>query len=421
MSLDEPQQVFSALSPDDVAKICADALQDDAFDGQRVLVLIPDHTRSCPLDKMFARVCAELQGRVRQLDVMIALGTHPPLTEDMIYRRVGITAQQHRGTYPDIRFFNHAWNDPDQLVNIGQLTAAEIRDLTDDRFAMDINVTVNRKILDYDILLILGPVFPHEVVGFSGGNKYIFPGIGGPELLNFFHWLGAVISNPDIIGRRVTPVRQVVDRAAAMVPIARRAFCMVVREGDLAGLFYGTPEAAWAEAATLSDRLHIRYTGRTYHTVLSCAPAMYDELWVGAKCMYKLEPVVADGGRLIIYAPHIREVATAHNAVLKQIGYHIRDYFLARWDEFKHHPWGVLAHATHVKGIGTYENGVESPRIEVILATGIPESVCRQINLGYLDPATVNPDDYRGREDQGVLLVPQAGEILYRIHPEPGG
>lgn len=403
------------LAAADVSAVCGQALGDPSYNGQRVLAVIPDHTRTCPLDLMFERVCAELRGRVRQLDFMIALGTHPPMSMDMIYRRVGITAEQHRERYPDVRFFNHAWNEPAQLVQVGRLTAADTHDLTGGRFAMDIDVTVNRRVLDYDLLLIIGPVFPHEVVGFSGGNKYIFPGIGGPELLNFFHWLGAVITNPMIIGSKWTPVRHVVDRAAAMVPVERRAFCMVVKEGQLAGLFYGAPENAWSAAADLSSQLHIRQTGRTYHTVLSCAPEMYDELWVGAKCMYKLEPVVADGGRLIIYAPHIREVATAHDATLKKIGYHTRDYFLAQWDAFKDYPWGVLAHSTHVKGIGTYENGIERPRIEVILATGIPEDVCRQINLGYLDHASINVDDYRDREDEGILFVPRAGEILYRI------
>jgi nickel-dependent lactate racemase len=256
-------------------------------------------------------------------------------------------------------------------------------------------------------------------VGFSGGNKYIFPGISGPQVLNFFHWLGAVITNPRIIGRKWTPVRKTVDRAAALLPIERRAFCLVVKDADLAGLYYGSPEVAWSAAADLSRRMHIVYTDRPYHTVLSCAPGMYDELWVGAKCMYKLEPVVADGGQLIIYAPHLEELARTHGRVIREIGYHTRDYFLKQWDAFKHFPWGVLAHSTHVRGIGTYEDGVEKPRIEVILATGIPEADCRAVNLGYRDPRSVDPAAYRGREEEGILYVPKAGEILYRWKDAP--
>jgi len=146
---------------------------------------------------------------------------------------------------------------------------------------------------------------------------------------------------------------------------------------------------------------------------------MYDELWVGGKCMYKLEPVVADGGELIIYAPHIHEISLTHGHLIRQIGYHCRDYFLKQWDRFKDVPWGSIAHSTHVRGIGTYENGVEHCRVQVTLATGIPEEICREINLGYRDPASINPDDYANREDEGVLLVPKAGEMLYHLKKRP--
>ena len=143
---------------------------------------------------------------------------------------------------------------------------------------------------------------------------------------------------------------------------------------------------------------------------------MYDELWVGGKCMYKLEPVVAEGGELIIYAPHIREISLT---LIRKIGYHCRDYFLKQWDEYKDFPWGVLAHSTHVRGIGTYKEGVERCRVQVTLATGIPEEVCREINLGYRDPAQIGPQELANREEEGVLLVPNAGEMLYHLRQRP--
>ena len=102
---------------------------------------------------------------------------------------------------------------------------------------MDVPVEVNRLLFDYDQILIIGPVFPHEVVGFSGGNKYLFPGVAGAEILNFFHWLGAVVTNPMIIGNKWTPVRRVVDRAGAMVNASKLCFCLVVDHGEMAGLF----------------------------------------------------------------------------------------------------------------------------------------------------------------------------------------
>jgi len=414
----------SGLPVEDLERVVADAADEWRADGRRILLLTPDQTRTCPLDRVFPLLYRHLAPRARAFDVMIALGTHPPMSEAQICRRFGIAPGEHRARFPKTRFFNHAWNDPGALMEVGRLDRAEIGALTDGRFELEVAITVNRMIRDYDLLIVVGPVFPHEVVGFSGGNKYIFPGISGPEILNFFHWLGAVITNPRIIGHKWTPVRKVLDSAAARLPIERRAFCMVVEGESLAGFYAGTPEDAWSRAADHSRRVHIRYTDRAYRTVLSCAPAMYDEIWVGAKCMYKLEPAVADGGTLIIYAPHIREISVTHGRTIAEIGYHTRDYFLKQWDRFKQYPWGILAHSTHVKGIGAYENGVERPRIEVVLATAIPEAVCRRVNLGYADPRSIRPAEYAGREAEGVLHVAKAGEILYRwkdAPPELGG
>lgn len=407
------------LSDDRVRAIAAETLAPLGLAGKRVLLIVPDATRTAPVGRLFRAIHDLIGAETAALDVMIALGTHPPMSDAAINARLGITAEERAGKYGRVRVFNHDWKDPAALRTIGTIPAREVSELSGGLFEMDVAVSINKTVFDYDRLVIVGPVFPHEVVGFSGGNKYLFPGIGGPELLNFFHWLGAVISNPKIIGTKYTPVRRVVDRAAALVPVPRSAFCMVVHHGGLAGLFAGTPEAAWADAADLSDKLHVVYKDRAFHTVLSCAPPMYDDLWVGGKCMYKLEPVVADGGELIIYAPHITEVSVTHGAALSRIGYHTRDYFLSQWEKFKHEPWGVLAHSTHVRGIGTMADGVEKPRVTVTLATGIPERVCREINLGYRDPATINVADYQNREAEGVLYVPKAGEMLYRLKQPP--
>jgi len=146
---------------------------------------------------------------------------------------------------------------------------------------------------------------------------------------------------------------------------------------------------------------------------------MYDELWTAGKCMYKLEPVLADGGELIIYAPHLREVCVAHGHHIESIGYHCRDYFLKQWDRFKHIPWGVLAHSTHVRGIGTFQLGLENCRASVTLASQIPAAKCRSLNLGYRDPATIRHEDFAQREQEGVLLVPKAGEMLFRLTNPP--
>jgi nickel-dependent lactate racemase len=355
---------------------------------------------------------------VAALDVMIALGTHPPMSEVQMCKLLGIDDRERHGLFFQTEFINHEWDNPDSLVTIGMLTRAETAEISGGLLSEEVPVQINARIRDYDTLLVLGPVFPHEVVGFSGGNKYFFPGIAGPELLNFFHWLGALITNAGIIGVKDTPVRRVVDRAAAMIANDKKAITFVVTPDGTArlhGLFYGPPETAWSDAADLSARVHIRRVPRPFHTVVSCAPPMYDELWVAGKCMYKLEPVVADGGELIIFAPHMREISLTHGRLIEEVGYHCRDYFTRQWDRFKHYPWGVLAHSTHVRGAGTFHDGVENCRVKVTLASGIPRRTCERINLGYRDPKSIDLDEYVGREDEGVLLVQKAGEQLYRL------
>jgi len=409
----------AALTAQDVRAISAEFVEAEHLAGKRVLAIIPDQTRSGPIDLMFRTLYELLAGRARALDFLIALGTHPPLSEAAIERRLGLRAGERRAKYPNARVFNHAWDDPAQLTTLGHIPSAQVAELSGGRMKDPVPVTINRAVLDYDVVLIVGPTFPHEVVGFSGGNKYLFPGIAGPEIINMFHWLGALVTSPAIIGRKWTPTRAVVEAAAALLPTPRLCMSLVVRGDALAGLFCGAPEATWSAAADLSDRIHIVYKDRPFLSVLSCAPAMYDEMWVGGKCAYKLEPVVADGGELIIYGPHITRISATHGALIEGIGYHVRDYFLKQWERFADVPGGVLAHSTHVKGLGTYEGGVERPRATVTLATAIPEALCRKINLGYRDPATIDQDAWRDREAEGLLLVPRSGETLYRLRNDP--
>jgi len=186
------------------------------------------------------------------------------------------------------------------------------------------------------------------------------------------------------------------------------------------GCYFGGAQETWQAASALSAQVHIRYVEEPYRKVLAVMPELYDDVWTGAKGMYKMEPVVADGGEVVIYAPHITELSYSHGEALRRIGYHVRDYFVKQWQQFKHEPWGVLAHSTHARGIGDYDadSGVETPRIQVTLATGIPREVCQSVNLGYVDPAAINLADWEGREDEGILVVPRAGEMLYRLKKE---
>jgi len=412
------------LNADEVRQIVAAAFAEHDVTGKRVLFITPDATRSAPMPLMFRVFYDAVGEKVTALDYLIALGTHQPMDEAHLNQLFGLTPEERVGKYARVGIYNHEWSDPATFKHIGTIPAAEIEEITGGLMSMDVPVTINKRLFDYDLVIICGPTFPHEVVGFSGGNKYFFPGVAGPEVIDFSHWLGAVITSWHVIGTKHTPVRRVIDRAAAFIDVLKLCFSMVVvgskgsaGHSDLVGLYFGTPEAAYEAAADLSAQHHIVYVEKPFKRVLSVMPELYDDLWTAAKGMYKMEPAVADGGEIVIYAPHIDEVSYTHGRWLDETGYHVRDYFLKQWERFKDCPWGVLAHSTHLCGLGTYdaETGIESRRIKVTLATGIPRERCERLGLGYLDPATVDLDAWRGREEEGVLVVPRAGEMLYRV------
>ncbi|MHB1120506.1 MAG: lactate racemase domain-containing protein [Bellilinea sp.] len=390
------------------------------FSGQKVLVLVPDHTRSMPMAGLFP-IIVEILHNARQLDFMVALGTHPPLSQEHLLQIFGITFEERAKRFSKIGLFNHTWDDPSSLTTIGVMEQDEIKMLAGDSWHPSlpnrIDIRINKLALEYDAILTLGPTFPHEVAGFSGGAKYLFPGISGPEMINATHWLGALAGVVGTIGIKDTPVRAMIHAAAQRVKTPLILAALIVDGYDLAGIVVGDVIEAWSQAADLSSQRHIRWVETPYRRVLSCAPTMYDELWTAAKAMYKLEPAVEAGGEVIIYAPHLDVVSHTHGKYIYEVGYHILPYFLQDWERYKHIPLGVLAHSTHVRGSGVMENGLEKPNVRVTLASKITAEDCARLNLGYLDPAEIDVESWKNREDDGILYVAKAGEILYRTSP----
>jgi len=403
------------VKEEEVAAALERGLQDLRF-GQRVLVLIPDGTRHAPIPTLFRLLCESVGKRAARLDFMIALGTHPPMSEDAISRLVGMHLSDRKVRYPDTAVVNHEWDRPEQLIRVGAVSADEIDVLTEGLMHEEMPVELNRRILDYDQLVICGPVFPHEVAGFSGGAKYVVPGIAGPEVISITHWLGALVSSMRTIGVKDTAVRRLIHRAAAMVPKPITCIAMVVRGNELHGMWVGGHEDSWSKAADLSAELEIVNVPHGYRRVLSMPSPIYDDLWTAAKAMYKTEPAIVDGGEVVIYAPHLTEISYTHGRLIDEVGYHVLEYFTSQPERFALVPGMIKAHSTHVKGAGTYDasSGREEPRIQVTLATGIPEERCRRINLGYMDPLKIDVADWKDREAEGILVVPNAGEMLYR-------
>jgi len=431
------------LSREEIAAFVNEQLAAVDLDGRSLCVLVPDATRSCPLPLLLSAIHRAVHGRVTRLTVLVALGTHPEMTDSALATHLGYQDGHLAERYPGTTVLNHRWWDPTTFVDLGTIPADRLAELSNGMLRQQVDVRINRAVAEHDLTLIVGPVFPHEVVGFSGGNKYLYPGVSGRQLIDVSHWLGALITSAEIIGRRgTTPVRMLIDEAASMVPKERLALCLVTRSGkavtepeeinppdgkqtgtdvppahapavDLHAMTFGEPKAAWAAAADVSAETHVRYLDTPIRRVLCLLPQRYDDMWTGAKGFYKVEPVVADGGQVIIYAPHITEFSLTHPAIA-EIGYHCRDYYVKQWDQFKSYHWGDLAHSTHLRGAGTWDEvHGENDRVTVTLATGIPEAQVRAANLDYLDPAAVAEAAWA--TDSGTLVVPDAGEDLFRL------
>jgi nickel-dependent lactate racemase len=403
------------LTHDEIRQIVAQAAAELQVTGKRVLTIIPDGTRTMPMPLMFQLFEDEIGMRAAACDYLIALGTHPFMSEAHLTRLLGRPVVN--GVCGKARVFNHRWDLPETFADLGTIPAEEVRKASGGLLSDPILIKINRLLFDYDQVLICGPVFPHEVVGFSGGNKYLFPGVSTGEMINQTHWLGALIGSYNLIGTRCTPIRALIDQAAEKIKVPVGCFALVLTEGGVAGMHFGTAPEAWKAAVELSAQKHIQWVDRPFRRVLSVLPEMYDDIWTGAKGMYKVEPAMADGGEVVLYAPHITEFSYTHGAFLDKIGYHCRDYFLKQWNKFADVPRNAIAHSTHLKGQGTYDaaTAVETPRISVTLATGISEERCRKLNLGYIDPKSINFDDWRGREAKDIKLIPRAGETLYRL------
>jgi nickel-dependent lactate racemase len=410
-----PEQV---LGDEQVRAFVHEQLDAADLDGRSVCVLVPDGTRSCPMPLLLGAVHEALHGRVSRLTVLVALGTHARMGEVELARHLGYEPNGFEERYPGATVVNHAWWDPHTFATVGTIPAERLAELSEGRFHhQSVPVRLNRAVVEHDVTLVVGPVFPHEVVGFSGGNKYFFPGISSQEVINVSHWLGALITSAEIIGTRgITPVRALINEAVSLVPGDKLAFCVVVKSGSRAlhSVAFGEPQASWTAAADVAAETHVRYLDAPVRRVLSIIPHMYHDIWTAAKGFYKVEPVVADGGQVVIYAPHVQEVSFTHPEI-NEVGYHCRDYFVKQWDRFRIVPWGVLAHSTHLRGAGTYDEttGVERLRVTVTLATGIPEERVRAVNLDYLDPAEVDAEAWA--TDPHTMVVPRAGEDLFRL------
>jgi nickel-dependent lactate racemase len=408
-----------SLALEELRSIVAAAL-DAVESGERVLAIVPDKTRDDNTDLLFPFAAEILtQKKIAQLDVLIAQGTHAPMTESEKREKIGWD-EIGKGVLGQI--FDHQWSSEDQLVTLGELSAERIAELTDGLMHESVPVRLNALLApgNYDLVLVFGATMPHEVAGFAGGAKYFFPGVAGPELTHLTHWLGALATIENVIGRIETPTRRVIEAAAAYVPAPVISFTSVSTR-DMDGLhthalFAGDIYESFRRAAEVSREVHIKYIGRKYKRVVALLDRHYDELWVGGKASYKLGSIIEEGGELIIYAPHLTQLSATHGRLIEKYGYapleRVRE-MVEGSDELRANLC-VAAHLAHVSyGSATNAAGDLTPRYRITLASAVTEAACRRVNLGFLDPQSFRLEDYQ--MDVDTLVVEDAGRDLYLV------
>jgi nickel-dependent lactate racemase len=382
--------------------------------GERVLAIIPDKTRDDNTHLLFPIANEFLADRgVASFDALVAQGTHPPMSESQKSSKIG--AADFSG-----HLYDHRWDEPDELITIGDLSAETVQQLTGGLISHAVPVSINKLLAPgiYDTVLVFGATVPHEVAGFAGGAKYFFPGVAGPELTHTTHWLGALAGIENIIGQVETPTRKLIEAAADFISARIISLNTVVSreaDGELVtyALFTGEIRQAFRRAAEVSKQVHIRYTDRKYKRVIALLDPHYDELWVGGKASYKLGAIIEEGGELIIYAPHLTKLSETHGALIEKYGYapleSVRD-MLGVSAELRENLC-IAAHLAHVAYAGRLDDqGKVVPRYRITMATGLDEETCRRVNLGYIDHRTF---DYE--PDPDTLVVENAGRDLYQV------
>ena len=383
---------------------------------ERVLAIIPDKTRDDNTHELFPIASDFITKRgVASFDALVAQGTHPPMSTAQKVSKIGNA--DFRGS-----LFDHRWDDPDELIMLGELSGEIVRELTGGLIDQAVPVSINKLLAPgvYDTVLVFGATVPHEVAGFAGGAKYFFPGVAGPELTHTTHWLGALAGIENIIGQVETPTRRLIEAAADLIPARIISLNTVVSriDGDLVtyALFTGDIREAFRRAAEVSRKVHIRYTGRKYKRVIALLDPHYDELWVGGKASYKLGAIIEEGGELIIYAPHLTKLSETHGELIEKYGYapleSVRD-MLGVSQELRENLC-IAAHLAHVAYAGRLDQyGKIVPRYQITMATGLDEATCRRVNLGYLDYRTFDYETMRS--DPDTLVVADAGRDLYQV------
>jgi len=394
---------------------------------KKVLLIHPDYTRTDFTNKLIPLIYQELKSKgMKQIDSLNAGGTHRAMAKEEIRSKLGLSFQINFDNY-----YNHEYSNPQKLVTVGEIPVSFVVDKTQGDFSQSILVVVNKLITeDYDLIITLSGTLPHEAAGYAGGLKVFLPGISGPEVIDLFHWAAVLIGIPQIIGTVDNFAREVINKGSSYIFDKIKAptisFNMVFEETEHLvipkGLYVGAGFdgfiEAYKQAAKVSSQLHVIYLDEPLECAVQVIDKSYDEIWTAGKGSYKLQSpgVMAKGGEIIIYAPHINcfHSRPEMDLALRQIGYHCKDYVKKYLESNLNFSKNIAAHVINVRGMGSFDvnSGKEEFNFKVTLATGISKDVCESVGLGYRNPDSIHHEDFIS---QGKLWIQNGGKYLYKL------
>ena len=394
---------------------------------KKILFIHPDYTRTDFSHRLVPLIFRELKRKgMEKIDFLNAGGTHRLMNETELQKKLGLHIQDDY-----IHFYNHEFKNPLQLIKAGEISAPFIEKATQGELSQSIPVVVNKLIADdYDLVITLSGTVPHEAAGYAGGLKIFFPGISGPEVIDLLHWTAVLIGIPGIIGAINNPARDVINKGTSYIfnkiKCPTLSLIMVFKEKEHRvipkGLYFGEGMngciEAYKKAAHASSQLHVIYIDEPLNLAVQVIDKNYDEIWTAGKGSYKLQGpgVMAEGGEIIIYAPHIDCFHSDKKMDLdiKKIGYHCKDYVKNYLTSNPGFSRNIASHVINVRGEGKFNqrNGEEKFAFKVTLASGISKEICKSVGLGYRNPKTICQKDFMGKNK---LWIQNGGKYFYQL------
>ena len=381
----------------------------------KVLAVPPDFTRYHSFAGLLTRLAYEYYGK-QLTDILPALGTHSPMTAAQI--------DEMFSGVPETLFRVHRWKD--DLVTLGEVPAAFLQEVSEGKVSYPWPAQVNKLLVDggFDLILSIGQVVPHEVIGMANYNKNIFIGTGGREGINRSHYLGAVYGMEQIMGRADTPVRRVLNYAsehfASALPIVY-VLTVVGRKDDgtlaVRGLFIGDDEACFLKACELSLAVNFEVLSEPLDkVVVYLDPREYKSTWLGNKSIYRTRMAIADGGELVVLAPGLKEFGedARIDQLIRKYGYLTTPEILEAVDrnEDLRDNLSAAAHLIH----GSSEN-----RFTITYCPGsLSRKEIESVNFNYADLNEMLQKYSPQALHDGLNTLPNGEPIFYISNPALG-